>query len=193
MKNKKIISIVSIVLAVLIIFMSVGYAFFTESLTINGVASTIEYYGGEKLPTEPIKLDTNNNRYHIASGTYYRVDFDSETWNDDTYTLIYKKNLGMLLEEHNIDYSISFSNPTVLPYTDGTVTSEIIENGGGMLLDANARIDKTELQPGEAVTVTIRFHTNITWRHHTETAKATVSYMLQGKRHYFYYILTYTT
>lgn len=91
MKNKKIISIVSIVLAVLIIFMSVGYAFFTESLTINGVASTIEYYDGEKLPTEPIKLDTNNNRYHIASGTYFRVDFDSETWNDDTYTLVYKK------------------------------------------------------------------------------------------------------
>lgn len=192
-KKKNYLYIFSIVIAVFIVILSVGYAFFSESLTINGVASTVDYYAGEKLPTSPIVLDTSNNRYYTASGTYYRVDFSSESWTDDTYSLTFEKKLGMLIEEHTLDYTISFTNPTVLPYTEGTVTTEITQNDGGMLLDANTTIDKTTLNPGEAVTITMRFHTNITWRQHVEQAKATVSYMLQGQRKYFYFILTYTT
>ncbi|HIU39814.1 MAG TPA: hypothetical protein IAB68_00740 [Candidatus Aphodocola excrementigallinarum] len=192
-KKKNYLYIFSIVIAVFIVILSVGYAFFSESLTINGVASTVDYYAGEKLPTSPIVLDTSNNRYYTASGTYFRVDFSSESWTDDTYSLTFEKKLGMLVEEHTLDYTISFANPTVLPYTEGTVTTEITQNDGGMLLDASTTIDKTTLNPGEAVTITMRFHTNITWRHHVEQAKATVSYMLQGQRKYFYFILTYTT
>ena len=192
-KKKNYLYIFSIVIAVFIVILSVGYAFFSESLTINGVASTVDYYAGEKLPTSPIVLDTSNNRYFTESETYYKVDFDSESWTEDTYSLTFKKKLGMLDIDKDIYYTVSFTNPTVLPYTEGTVTTEITQNDGGTLTLAETTIDKITLQPGEAVTITMRFKTHITWRHHTEQAKATVSYMLQGQRKYFYFILTYTT
>ena len=57
--------LITIIIGVLVIT-SIGYAFFYETLTVNGTASTIEYYGGTKLPTEPVVLDTKNNRYHTA-------------------------------------------------------------------------------------------------------------------------------
>lgn len=186
--------IFSIVIFIFILTISTGYAFFNKSLTINGVASTLEYYEGDALPTEPIKLNTDGNLYHLASASQNGLNIGTEVWEGDTFTLTYKKVFGMVAgTEISPDYTISFANPTVHPYTEGTVTTEILSNTGGMLLDANTRIDKTELKPGEAVTVAMNFHTKITWRHHVETVKATVSYMLQGKRRYFYYIVTYTT
>lgn len=54
--NKKILKIVSVVVAIFICLVSVGYAFFNDSLTINGVASTVDYYSGTMLPTNPIML-----------------------------------------------------------------------------------------------------------------------------------------
>lgn len=193
-KNKNYLYVVTIVIAIFIFTISIGYAFFRESLTVNGVASTVDYYSGTALPTSPIKLDTTNNRYFVADNSQNKVEFYSEVWEGDTYTLTYKKKFGMGVGvDNSTNFSISFSNPTVLPFTEGTVTTEIVENTGNMLKDASTSIDKITLEPGEIATITMNFHTSITWRHHVETVKATVSYMLQGKPRYFYFIVTYTT
>ena len=48
-----------------VLSLSIGFAYFTESLKINGVASTMDYYSSNKLPTEPIIQDAVNNRYSI--------------------------------------------------------------------------------------------------------------------------------
>lgn len=55
MKKKKMntrlkINFLFISILVFIIFLSIAYALFNDSLNINGVATTIEYYEGEKLP-----------------------------------------------------------------------------------------------------------------------------------------------
>lgn len=191
-KSKKWLYIFTIVIAILILVTSVGYAFFRESLTINGVASTVEYYDGTKLPNTPVILDTANNRYHTASNLQYKNEYYSESWNGDTILVTTKKYLGMIAGIDNTStFKIAFTNPTVLPFTDGEVVAEITENTGGMLKDVNATISKTTLNPGEQVEVTLNMHTKITWRPNTETGRATVSYMLQGKRRYLYFIVTY--
>ena len=184
--------LITIVVAFLVITSSVGYAFFFETLTINGTTSTVEYYGGTKLPTEPILLDTENNRYHTADNVQYKVSFTSESWENDTIYITYTKYLGMITSVNNKTvFKIAFTNPTVLDYTDGEVTAEITENTGGMLKDVSATISKTTLKPGESCEVTLNFNTKITWRENTEAAKVTVSYNLQGERKYLYLIVKY--
>lgn len=191
-KNKNHLYIITIVISIFIFTIAIGYAFFSESLTINGVASTMEYYDGTKLPTAPVILDLANNRYHTAEKLQYKNEYFSESWDGDTIMITYKKYLGMVSGINNTStFKIAFTNPTVLPFTDGEVTSEITENTGEMLKDVSAAISKTALNPGEQCEVTFNLHTKITWRPNTETAKATISYMLQGKRKYLYFIVTY--
>lgn len=184
--------IISIIIAIFVVTISIGYAFFGESLTISGVVSTVEYYGGTKLPAEPVILDTKNNRYHTASNVQYKVSYTSESWEDDTIYITYTKYLGMITAINNTTiFKIAFTNPTVLEYTDGEVTAEITENTGGMLKNVSATISNTNLKPGEQCEVTLDFNTKITWRKNTETAKVTVSYNLQGQRKYLYLIVNY--
>lgn len=184
--------IISIIIAIFVVTISIGYAFFSESLTINGVASTMEYYDGTKLPVTPVVLDTSNNRYHVSENIQYKNEYFSEVWNDDTIVITYKKYLGMISGVDNTStFKIAFTNPTMLPFTDGEVTTEITENTGSMLKDVNATISKVTLNPGEQCEIVFNLHTKITWRPNTETAKATISYMLQGQRKYLYFIVTY--
>lgn len=184
--------IISIIIAIFVVTISIGYAFFRESLTINGVASTMEYYDGTKLPVTPVVLDTSNNRYHVSENVQYKNEYFSEAWNDDTIVITYKKYLGMISGVDNTStFKIAFTNPTMLPFTDGEVTTEITENTGSMLKDVNATISKVTLNPGEQCEIVFNLRTKITWRPNTETAKATISYMLQGQRKYLYFIVTY--
>ena len=60
-KNK--LFVVTIIILIYILTISVGYAFFKDSLVISGVASTVDYYEGTKLPTQAVIRDTYYNRY----------------------------------------------------------------------------------------------------------------------------------
>ena len=66
-KKSKKTYVITMILFVYILFLSVGYAFFSESLTINGVASTVDYYEGTKLPVTSVVRNTSNN-YYFTSG-----------------------------------------------------------------------------------------------------------------------------
>lgn len=135
--------ILSLMLFTYVFSLSIGYAFFNEALTINGVASTVEYYAGTTLPTTAVVLDTTNNRYYTQDTTKNGLNFGDETWSGDTYTLHITKSWATSGGESTTNYSISFTNPTVLPYTDGTVSTEITSNTGSMLKDATTTISTT--------------------------------------------------
>ena len=120
--------IINVLVFVYIFCLSIGYAFFSDSLTIKGVASTVDYYSGENLPTAPIIRDTENNRYFTVDETKSNLAFMEERWEEDTYILKYNKKFGIVAGKKTMNYTISFTNPTALPYTNGTVTTEYIEN-----------------------------------------------------------------
>lgn len=198
MKNKKLkvsqkMNFLAIPILVFIIFLSTAYALFNDSLTINGVASTVEYYEGEKLPVSAVVRDSSNNRYYTQDITQKGLSFSSESWQDDTYSLNMKKAFATSGGDYTINYTITFTNNTETTFSSGEVATEIISNTGSMLKDASTTISKREVKPGESVDVTMTFHVDISWRYHTEEAKATISYNVQGKIRYMYFILKYTT
>ncbi len=190
-KNKKYLFITSIIIAIFVIFLSVGYAFFTDSLTINGVASTVDYYSGDMLPTNPIMLEPDKNRYHTYDTPRSKLSWRSDYWVGDTLVAIWNKETGMIASRKTITYTASFSNPTELPYTNGEVSTEILKNDSNYIKDASATLSKTTLNPGEAVEIKLSITSNFLTRFGEHDIKATVSYELQGERKYFYFIIKY--
>lgn len=189
--NKKILKIVSVVAAIFICLVSVGYAFFNDSLTINGVASTVDYYSGTMLPTNPIMLKPNDNLYSTYDTPRSKLSLREEHWIGDTFIAIWNKEAGILYSKKTITYTVSFSNPTELPYTNGQVSTKIENNLFGYIRNASATISKTTLEPGEAVEVKLSITSIFPSRLQDQDVTATVSYELQGETRYFYFIIKY--
>lgn len=188
LKDKKI-YIISIIIFIYILFLSVGYAFFSESLTINGVASTVEYYEGTKLPTTPIILDTENNHYTTESAHKNYLDWNSETWQDDTLEVHYQKKFGIVIGNKTVTYTASFINPTVLDYTDGNISVEITKNDSGGVKEASGSISSSTIKQGEAATIEVTIKHNFLTRYGSDSVTATITYNLQQKQRTFYFIV----
>lgn len=188
-KNK--LYVINIFIFVYMLCLSIGYAFFSESLTINGVAKTVDFYSGENLPTSPVIRDTENNRYFTCDGTKKNLDFMEERWEEDTYILKYNKKFGIVVGKKTINYIISFTNPTVISYTDGTITTEYIENQNNYIKEISASISKTELKPGETVDITFSVTSNFLADLGDQEVKATVTYMVQNKPKTINFIIFY--
>ncbi len=183
--------VINIIMFVYIFCLSVGYAFFSDSLTINGVASTVDYYSGENLPAAPIVRDPENNRYFTVDETKSNLDFMEERWEEDTYILKYNKKFGIVAGKKTMNYTISFTNPTALPYTNGTVTTEYIENDNNYIKEISASISKTELKPGETVDITFTVTFNFLADLGDQEVKATVTYMLQNEPKTINFVIFY--
>lgn len=190
MKNYKVLAIVNIVLIVYIFTMSVGYALFNESLTINGVATTVDYYSGDNLPVESIVRNTDNNYYFTSDfNSGYLVSVEGETWQDDTYTLNIDKSMLASLEGQTITYTISFTNPTVLNYTDGVITTEVIGDNSDISLTSGTLSSEEVVSDG---TVDVSFKIKVdTFNENDSKAKATITYTYQNKPRYLYFVVNY--
>lgn len=189
--KKKKMYIINVIVFVYIFCLSIGYAFFSDSLTINGVASTVDYYSGENLPAAPIVRDPENNRYFTVDETKSNLDFMEERWEEDTYILKYNKKFGIVAGKKTMNYTISFTNPTALPYTDGTITTEIIENDNNYIKEISASISKTEVAPGETVDITFTVTSNFLADLGDQEVKATVTFMLQNEPKTINFIIFY--
>lgn len=183
--------VISILIAFLVLSLSVGYAFFKDTLTINGVASTVDYYNGNMLPTNPIMLVPSENRYHEYDTTRSKLTWRKDYWVGDTFITIWNKGSGIVASRKTITYTVSFTNPTELPYTNGQISTEIINNDLGYIKSATGSLSKTTVNPGESVEVKLTIISNFLSRLEDQDIKATISYELQGEKRYFYFIVKY--
>ena len=190
-KDNKKLKIMSFIVAIFICFTSVGYAFFKDSLSINGVASTVDYYSGAMLPTNPIMLKPEDNLYSTYDTPRSKLSLRSEHWVGDSFIAIWNKGAGIYYLKKTITYTVSFSNPTELSYTNGEVSTRMENNKYGYVKSASATISKTELKPGEAVEVKLAITSIFPSRWEDQNVIATVSYDLQGEKRYFYFIIKY--
>ncbi len=188
---KKRLFVIGLIIFIYILFMGVGYAFFSESLTINGVASTVDYYEGDKLPVEAVIRDTEQNRYYTADNEKNHVVFNSETWQDDTYTLKLKKEVGVVIGEKTITYVVTFKNPTTTTFTNGTINAEITKNTNNHIKEVSGSLSKTEINPGDQVDVSFTIRSNFLTTYGEDSVKATITYTYQNKPRYFYFIVDY--
>lgn len=189
-KKSKKTYVITIILFVYILFLSVGYAFFSESLTINGVASTVDYYEGTKLPVTSVVRNTSNNYYFTSDfSSDYLISFQSEAWQDDTYTLNIDKTLLASLEGQMITYTISFINPTVLNYTNGVISTETIGDSSDIVLTEGS-LSATEVEPNGTVDVSFGIKVD-SFNSSDSSAKATITYTYQNKTRYLYFVVNY--
>lgn len=181
--------ILIIILFIYILSLSIGYAFFQESLTINGVASTVDYFSGTVLPTSPIILDTTKNHYSTESQHKDFLDWTSETWGTDTFEVHYKKKWGIVIGTKTIDYKISFSNPTNYEYTNGTTQSTISLNNSGGVKTATSSLSSTTIEPGGTVVVTATIKHNFLTRLDSDAVTTVITYNIQGVPRTFTFIV----
>ena len=183
--------VVSFIIFIYIFILSVGYAFFNQSLTIAGIASTVEYYEGEKLPVSAVIRDNVSNRYYTASDEKKFVEFSSETWEDDTYTLNFNKKFGITAGSKTITYIITFTNPTTLVFNNGNIKTEIVDNNNSRIKEVTGSLSKSEIKQGESVDVSFTIKFDFLTELGKHCAKATISYTYQNKPRYLYFIINY--
>lgn len=187
MKNKKHLMTINFILIVYIFTLCTGYAFFNESLTVDGVASTVEYYEGQNLPLTATIRDTSNNRYYTANDSKKFLDFHSETWSADTYNLYFKKKTGLVLGEKTITYTVTITNPTALKFTGGTISTSIDPNANylGCILSVSGSLSKLEVAPGESVDVNLTVRFNFPSAVGDNRVISEICYDLQNKKRCF--------
>ena len=97
----------------------------------------------------------------------------------------------MVAGSKTITYVITFTNPTILTFTDGNITAEITKNYHSRLNSVKGELSKTEVIPGESVDVLFTIKFDFLTEFGENSAKATVSYMYQNKPRYLYFIINY--
>ena len=126
MRKQRLAKIIYAVIISYIMVLSVGYALFSDSLTIKGVASTVDYYSATMLPVSTVAIladeDDEITTYHDTENFPNWLSFDSEKWEEGTYEINYVKNSNISTASNQtteMTISFSFTNPTVLDYTEG--------------------------------------------------------------------------
>ena len=211
--------IISIIVAVFVITTSVGYGLFSKSLSIHGVATTLDYYSGTKLPHTPVDLNNRHSSYFSTDfndeytylnsaakqkdGYYYT--FVDDSWTNDTYVVRFDKKMLGAFQGKTITYNVAFTNPTAIEYTDGTVTTShgnLLSNGEVSIVSgtssdvssATATLSTATLAPSNQVTVSLAITLGIMNFNADTIVRARVGYRLysgaSGMR-YFNFIIKY--
>lgn len=192
-KNKmsvsKKIKIINIILILYIFMLATGYAYFNESLTVNGVANTVEIYEGNTLPINLLVLDTANNRHYLENGSKNKLEFKREIIDGDSYTVFYKKAIGMIAGEVTSTYTVAFTNPTALDFTDGKIETWEMQDDSSALENLSGSISKTMVKPGETVEVSMTVTHSFTSLFNRHKIGAHVTFMLQNKERNFYFFV----
>ena len=198
MKKQRLAKIIYAVIISYIMVLSVGYAFFSDSLTIKGVASTVDYYSATMLPVSTVAILADEEgeitTYHSVENLPNWLSFDSELWQDGTYEINYVKNSNISTassETTEMIISFSFINPTVLDYTEGKTIVEILENESNIISDATAELSSDIVKSGEGVVVTLKVKIKPVQGNTNEQIKTTISYVFQGKLRTLFVVLNY--
>ena len=198
MKKQRLAKIIYAVIISYIMVLSVGYALFSDSLTIKGVASTVDYYSATMLPVSTVAIladeDDEITTYHDTENLPNWLSFDSEKWEEGTYEINYVKNSNISTassETTEMTISFSFTNPTVLDYTEGKTIVEILENESNIISDATAELSSDIVKSGEGVVVTLKVKIKPVQGNTNEQIKTTISYVFQGKLRTLFVVLNY--
>ena len=198
MRKQRLAKIIYAVIISYIMVLSVGYALFSDSLTIKGVASTVDYYSATMLPVSTVAIladeDDEITTYHDTENLPNWLSFDSEKWEEGTYEINYVKNSNISTassETTEMTISFSFTNPTVLDYTEGKTIVEILENESNIISDATAELSSDIVKSGEGVVVTLKVKIKPVQGNTNEQIKTTISYVFQGKLRTLFVVLNY--
>ena len=182
------------VVFIYILVMSVGYAIYEDTLTIHGVASTLDYNSSTMLPVEPVMLNPQQNIYHSINGSLPNTEFYKEEWIGDTLYISYKKLEGISMAEKQIvKFYVSFTNPSAVTYTDGQFERVKTGAGNSTTDDFAWRLEEFEdtIEPGATTTVRMDLYVRFNTLGVKHQWKSTLSYNVQGVTKHLNIILNY--
>lgn len=176
--------------AVFSVIASIAYSSFREQLNIVGTAQTVLDDSPELL-NSPILVSDSPGQYFSVNFNLnsVKLTLNSETWVDDTYHLKFIKGKSNSKIE-DMYFTISFSNPTVLQYTNGSAVSVALNNIPSVA-SHSVTINKTVLQPGEICTVV--FNVKAGWANFgpEDSLEAIISFDVYDITKKFYFILDF--
>lgn len=182
------------VVFIYILVMSVGYAIYEDTLTIHGVANTLDYNSSTMLPVEPVMLDPQHNIYHLVTNNVAHTELLKEEWIGDTLYISYKKLEGISMAEKQIvKFFVSFTNPSAVTYTDGQLSREKTGAGNNETDEFVWRLEEFDdtIEPGATTTVRMDLYVkfnNLDLKHQW---KVDLSYNVQGVTKHLYIIIDY--
>ncbi len=184
-KKNKTFKILNVILIIYIATLSIGYAAFSDTLSLGGKVGKAPYYDGTALPNTPVLLGDGTWVKEVQHKNF--LDFYNDSWEGNVYTVRFRKNTGMWVTKGTTIYNIAFTNPTVLDYKNGKITTTITHNPQNFLKSANATLSNTTIRPGEQCEI------SLTTNHHflnlmgIERVEVKVTYELQNREREFYY------
>lgn len=183
-KYKK--SYLVIILASVILSVSIGYAYFSESIRINGTAVANYVISGNALNLKLTANGTGGATY--TSGTFPTTfsTFTSEVLDANYLTLTFTRN-RKYTSYKSCTFVINFKNPYPYQMSSGLRTNTTVTGGSNVSSLASTLTPRTVAAHGTgSLTVTARLRTSLTT---VIKLQVRVSYVINGVTQYFYYII----
>ncbi|MDD2434749.1 MAG: hypothetical protein PHO63_00655 [Bacilli bacterium] len=182
-RGKLKINSIPVLIAIILLMMSIGYSFFTETLKIGGSATANLVISGNALKLGFTPVD---GRYSTGA-TPANFTFNSETLtNSNTITINYTR-LSNSRSRYTFDLTLPFKNIYPVPLSSGTITSTIL-SGQGELSKPTVTLGSNTLAGKGTSQFNVNFSTTVK-KSGTISLQVTVSYVVQGLTQYFYYII----
>ncbi len=184
-KNKKKSVYITIIAAVVLLFMTVGYGLFSEKLRVQGIVKTNYLIQGTKLN---LKLIKNGNYY--STGTFpSRANLQSEVLNDNILTITFNKTDNNVLF-YTTTLNLTFENIYNEPLSKGKINHKVTSGGGFSVM--SSKLDKKDLAPGERGTLTMKYNYINYNSPNPSTLTVTLEYTVKGLKQTFEYVIVMT-
>lgn len=191
MKNKKLVlfNLINLIFFIYAICLSTGYALFSDTINLSGVARTVTYYSGTNLPVTGVIVDTGRNRYYTYSNITGQ-SFVSAAWTNSTIAVVHKKT-STSTTTRTVTYTASFRNDTVLTMTAGTATAAITRNDYTKITSVTASSSAATILPGGTTILTLVVKYRFNSLLGTQIVTGTFPYTFQNSTKYVYFTFTY--
>lgn len=175
-----------IILAAIILTISIGYAYLSESIKMSGTAVANYVVSGNALNLNMTSNGTGGATY--SSGTFPTTfaTLTSEELNENYLTLTFTRT-RKYTSYKNCTFVINFENPYPFNMSSGTRTNTTI-SGGSNVSSLASSLSSTNIAPQGSgrLTVTARLRTSLTT---VIKIQVRMSYVVNGVTQYFYYII----
>lgn len=188
--KKRIFKFVNIIFFIYCFSLSIGYAFFSETINFSGVARTVEYYAGPNLPITPLIMDPENNRYYSYSYMRDREQYRRSGWEDSTFSVVHRC-IWCADENKKVTYEISFRNDTAVTMTGGKSSVEIVNDDNNIISKVSASITDKFVEPGETTTLKLVIKANLGRMNGYENVLGTYRFKFQNEYKYVYFDFKY--
>lgn len=146
-QNKYKLTLITVFIAMM--FLSIGYSYFSETLNISGFVNAVFTVSDDVLNVD---LNQTNGSY-TSLDNIDRWTLVSENLNENELTITYSRNDTTGRPNDRI-FNITFVNTYPINLTSGTVSTQII-SGAADIDSLSASLNKTAITPNEDATLTV--------------------------------------